>query len=132
LAQGVRCAGQVEIGGLEAAPDWRRAEILRKHLAEVIPSLDTSNAKVWMGHRPSTPDGMPVIGPASEIAGMVHAFGHGHVGLVGSARTGRLAAQLVTGETPEIDLGGFSPRRFLRRPDPARDAGSRPCTTTTQ
>lgn len=124
LAQGIRCAGQVEIGGLEAAPDWRRAEILRKHLAEVIPSLDTSNAKVWMGHRPSTPDGMPVIGPASQIAGIVHAFGHGHVGLVGSARTGRLAAQLVTGETPDIDLGGFSPRRFLRRANAARDAGS--------
>lgn len=115
LAQGVRCAGQVEIGGLEAAPDWRRAEILRRHLAEIIPSLDTTKAKVWMGHRPSMPDGMPVIGPASGIAGVVHAFGHGHVGLVGSARTGRLAAQLATGETPEIDVSPFSARRFSRR-----------------
>lgn len=115
LAQGVRCAGQVEIGGLEAAPDWRRAEILRRHLAKLVPALDTTGAKVWMGHRPSTPDGMPVIGPALGIAGVVHAFGHGHVGLVGSARTGRLAAQLVTGETPEIDLAAFSARRFARR-----------------
>lgn len=115
LAQGVRCAGQVEIGGLEAAPDWRRAEILRRHLAELIPALDTTGAKVWMGHRPSTPDGTPVIGPASGIAGVVHAFGHGHVGLVGSARTGRLAAQLVAGETPEIDLAGFGAGRFGRR-----------------
>ena len=115
LAQGVRCAGQVEIGGLEAAPDWRRAEILRRHLAEIVPSLDTTKAKVWMGHRPSTPDGMPVIGAASGIGGVVHAFGHGHVGLVGSARTGRLAAQLATGEAPEIDVTPFSARRFSRR-----------------
>jgi len=115
LAQGVRCAGQVEIGGLEAAPDWRRAEILRRHLSEMIPTLDTTKAKVWMGHRPSTPDGMPVIGPASGIAGVVHAFGPGHVGRVGSARTGRRAAQLATGETPEMDVTPFSPRRFSRR-----------------
>lgn len=115
LAQGVRCAGQVEIGGIEAAPNWRRAEILRRHLAEIVPSLDTKDAKVWMGHRPSTPDGIPVIGTASGIAGVVHAFGHGHIGLVGSARTGRLAAQLAAGEAPEIELAGFSARRFARR-----------------
>ena len=44
---------------------------------------------------------------------MVYAFGHGHVGLVGSARTGRLVAQLVGGEAPEISLAPFDPRRFL-------------------
>ena len=81
LAQGVRCAGQVEIGGLEAAPDWRWAEILRRHLSDLVPALDTASARIWMGHRPSMPDGKPVIGQASRISGVIHAFGHGHVGL---------------------------------------------------
>jgi len=112
LEQGVRCAGQVEIAGPDAKADWRRAEIMRKHLSEVFPGLDTSEGRVWMGSRPSTPDGLPVIGPASGLSGVVHAFGHGHVGLVGSARSGRLSAQLVAGETPEIDLAPFSAGRF--------------------
>lgn len=112
LATGVRCAGQVEIAGTDAAPDWRRAEIMRTHLGALFPGLDVSEAQVWMGHRPSMPDGKPVIAPAGGISGVVHCFGHGHVGLVSSARSGRLAAQLVTGEAPEIDLAPFAATRF--------------------
>ncbi|MBY6092278.1 NAD(P)/FAD-dependent oxidoreductase [Maritimibacter alkaliphilus] len=112
LSTGIRCAGQVEIASPDASPDWRRAEIMRTHLGAVFPGLDTSEAKVWLGLRPSTPDGKPVIAKASGAEGVVHCFGHGHVGLVSSARSGRLAAQLVTGETPEIDLAPFAAGRF--------------------
>lgn len=112
LATGVRCAGQVEIASPDASPDWRRAEIMRTHLEAVFPGLDVSDARVWLGLRPSMPDGKPVIAKARGIEGVVHCFGHGHVGLVSSARSGRLAAQLVMGETPEIDLGPFSAVRF--------------------
>jgi len=112
LKNGIRCAGQVEIAGLDAPPNWRRAEVLREHLAQVFPDLDTREGRVWMGHRPSTPDGLPVIGAASKLSGVVLAFGHGHVGLVASARTGRLNAQLVVGEPPEIDVSPFSAARF--------------------
>lgn len=112
LEQGVRCAGQIEIAGIETLPDWRRAEVLRQHLAALIPGLDTTGARVWMGHRPSTPDGLPCIGVSSGMAGVIYAFGHGHIGLVSSARTGRLAAQLVAGEAPEIDVAPFRAGRF--------------------
>jgi glycine/D-amino acid oxidase-like deaminating enzyme len=50
-----------------------------------------------MGHRPSTPDGLPCIGPASGCADVVHAFGHGHVGLTAGAMTARLVADLISG-----------------------------------
>lgn len=116
MAGGLRVAGQVEIAGLAAQPDWRRAELLRTHLESIFPGLaDETRAKDvrhWLGHRPSIADGLPCIGPASRCPGIVHAFGHGHVGLVGSARTGRLVAQLLTGTPPEISLEPFSPRRF--------------------
>ncbi|MFN7001667.1 MAG: NAD(P)/FAD-dependent oxidoreductase, partial [Elioraea tepidiphila] len=76
---GLRCAGQVEIAGLEAAPNWKRAEILRDHLLRSFPGLprdlDPARVKLWMGHRPSTPDGLPVIGPASGCAEVIHCFG---------------------------------------------------------
>jgi D-amino-acid dehydrogenase len=43
---------------------------------------------------------------------VIHAYGHGHIGLVSSARTGRIVAQLAAGLKPEIDLSPFSPTRF--------------------
>lgn len=114
--RGLRCAGQVEIAGLEAAPNWKRAEILRDHLLRSFPDLPrdlpAERVKLWMGHRPSMPDGLPCLGPARATADVVHAFGHGHVGLVAGPRTGRLVAQLLGGEAPEIDLAPYDPRRF--------------------
>ena len=68
---------------------------------------------VWRGHRPSMPDGRPCIGTARATGDVIYAFGHGHVGLVGSARTGRLVAQLLARREPEIDLAPFDPRRYL-------------------
>lgn len=112
LQNGVRCAGQVEIAGKDAPADWRRAEIVRQHLAETFPGLDTAHGRVWLGLRPSMADGLPVIGAATGIRGVIHAFGHGHVGLVGSARTGQVVAQLAAGETPAIDLAPYAAGRF--------------------
>jgi D-amino-acid dehydrogenase len=114
---GLRAAGTVEIGGLEAAPNWKRADILRDHLLKMFPKLPkdipASRVKMWMGHRPSMPDGRPCIGYSRASRDIVYAFGHGHIGLVGSARTGRLVAQLVSGKAPEIPLSPFTPARFL-------------------
>jgi len=115
-ARGLRCAGQVEIAGLEAEPNWRRAEILRDHLLRCFPglprSLPAERVRFWMGHRPSMPDGMPCLGPASASADIIHAFGHGHVGLAAGARTGRVVAALLAGEPPEIPIAPFAARRF--------------------
>ncbi|KAB1074655.1 NAD(P)/FAD-dependent oxidoreductase [Methylobacterium planeticum] len=114
---GLRAAGQVEFAGLAAAPNWKRADILRDHLISMFPKLAGSvpadSPRVWLGHRPSMPDGRPCIGPARKTADVIYAFGHGHVGLVGSARTGRIVAQLVSRAAPEIPLSPFDPRRFL-------------------
>jgi D-amino-acid dehydrogenase len=115
-ATGLRCAGQVEIAGLEAAPNWKRAEILRDHLVSCFPGLPrdlpASRVKVWMGHRPSMPDGKPCLGHASATPDVIHAFGHGHTGLVAGARTGRVVAALLAGRAPEIPIAPFDPRRF--------------------
>jgi len=115
-ANGLRIAGQVEIAGLEAAPNWRRAEILRDFVRKVIPGLPADlpadRVKLWMGHRPSTPDGLPCIGPASGCAEVVHAFGHGHVGLAAGAISGRLVADLVGGTAPVIDPAPYAATRF--------------------
>ena len=75
-------------------------------------TLAAQDVQFWLGRRPSTPDGMPCIGHASASHDIIHAYGHGHIGLGCSARTGRIVAQLLTGQAPEIDLSPFSAQRF--------------------
>jgi D-amino-acid dehydrogenase len=115
-SQGLRIAGQVELAGLDAAPNWRRAEILRDFALRTWPGLPrdlpAERVQVWMGHRPSTPDGLPCIGPAAGSRDIVHAYGHGHVGLAAGPVTGLLVADLIAGRTPAVDLSPYSPQRF--------------------
>lgn len=116
METGLRIAGQVEFASFEAAPDWRRGEIMRDIACKLFPglprTLPVEDVKYWLGRRPSTPDGMPCIGHSRLSGDIIHAYGHGHIGLGCSARTGRIAAQLLAGQAPEIDLTPFSPQRF--------------------
>jgi D-amino-acid dehydrogenase len=113
---GLRIAGQVELAGLEAAPNWQRAAALLRFARTVFPGLpdglSPDSATMWMGHRPSTPDGLPCLGPASGCADIVHAFGHGHVGLASAATTGTVVADLVAGRVPPFDLAPYAASRF--------------------
>ncbi|MCX7384146.1 MAG: FAD-binding oxidoreductase [Alphaproteobacteria bacterium] len=116
MEAGLRIAGQVEIAGLDAAPNWKRAEVLLNHARRTWPGLPKDlppeRVKVWMGHRPSTPDGLPCIGKATGCKDVVHAYGHGHIGLASGAMTGRLVADIISGKTPTIPIAPFDPSRF--------------------
>jgi D-amino-acid dehydrogenase len=57
-----------------------------------LPDLRAEGGIPWAGHRPATPDSLPVIGPSPRNPGVFHAFGHGHLGLTQAAATGRLVA----------------------------------------
>jgi D-amino-acid dehydrogenase len=65
-----------------------------------------------LGHRPSTPDGLPVIGPSPRHPDIVHAFGHGHVGLAAAPASAELVADLLAGRAPVIDPRPYRPDRF--------------------
>lgn len=113
---GLRASGQVELASADAPPDWRRADILLGHLRAAWPALaeNTGAQQVarWQGNRPSTPDGRPVIAASSGCADIIHAFGHGHIGLVSAPMTAKLVADLVAHRAPGFDLGTFSATRF--------------------
>lgn len=112
LSTGIRVGGAVELGGLALPPNFRRAEAMLAKARTFLPGLNTEGGTQWMGFRPSLPDTLPVIGPARASTRVIHAFGHGHLGLTQSAGTARLVADLVTGAAPAIDPQHFSPQRF--------------------
>ncbi|WP_143137340.1 NAD(P)/FAD-dependent oxidoreductase, partial [Burkholderia ubonensis] len=66
----------------------------------------------WLGFRPCTPDMRPVIGPAPAHRGLWFAFGHNHHGLTLGPVTGRLLAEMMTGETPFTDPSPYRADRF--------------------
>jgi D-amino-acid dehydrogenase len=113
---GLRLAGQVELAGLTDAPNWQRSEVLLAFARKVYPGLPADlppdRVKRWMGHRPSTPDGLPCLGLASGCSDVVHAFGHGHVGLTAAAMSGKVVADLLAGRPPPFDLTPYSAARF--------------------
>ena len=111
MAAGLRCAGIVEFGGLEAGPSKAPLALLRKQVAQVFPNMTCSGEVEWMGHRPAPTDSLPLIGEIGT-KGVFAAFGHHHIGLTGGPKTGRLVADMLTGKTPNIDLGVYAPQRF--------------------
>jgi D-amino-acid dehydrogenase len=116
MQEGLRFAGTVELAGLDAPPDWRRARILLEQGRRMLPGLAGSHPEdrisVWMGHRPSLPDSLPVIGPSGASPDVIYAFGHGHVGMTSAPMTGKVVADLVAGRPPSIGIAPFAATRF--------------------
>lgn len=111
-AGGIRVGGSVEMAGLHRAPNWRRARILVEHAKFAVPSLKVENTTEWMGHRPATPDTIPIMSASAKTKGLFYATGHGHLGLTYSATTGIVMADLVMGRAPAVDLTPFRIDRF--------------------
>ena len=113
---GMRIAGTVELAGLEAPPNWDRARVLLKHVLRMYPALKESylddRQTKWMGHRPSTPDSLPVIGRSRRSPDVVYAFGHGHVGMAAAPVTGKVVSEIVSNQPTSVDVAPFSPGRF--------------------
>lgn len=111
-AGGIRVGGTVEMAGLDAAPDYRRAKVTVKRAKEALPNLRCEDFTEWMGHRPALPDTVPVLSASVKTKGLFYATGHGHLGLTYAATTARLMGELITGAKPSVDLAPYRVNRF--------------------
>jgi D-amino-acid dehydrogenase len=112
LDSGDRVGGSVELAGLKAPPNFARADAILARLRRFLPDANTSGGTRWMGFRPSMPDSLPVIGPATNAPAVIHAFGHAHHGLTQAAATGEIVAAIIAGRTPPIDILPLCAGRF--------------------
>ncbi len=106
-----RIAGTMEFRGPDEPFQSRRVEAILNAVRPLFTGMDLDDRKdEWVGSRPVTPDGLPVIG-ASNTPGVYMAGGHGMWGIVLGPATGKLLAhQIVTGEVP-AELAPFDPLR---------------------
>lgn len=79
---------------------------------EIFPLAGRVDSEPWLGRRPCLPDMLPVIGKGSRHEGLWFNFGHHHLGFTLGPVTGRLLAEMMTGEVPFTDPTPYAPQRF--------------------
>ena len=112
---GDRIGGAVEFGGLSLPPNYKRVDAMVGRAKRFLPDARFEGGTRWMGFRPSLPDTLPVISPASKSDRIIYAFGHAHHGLTQSAITGEIVGALVGRRPPPLDIDPFDVRRFGTR-----------------
>ncbi len=82
-------------------------------VAAMVPGLrGVAFREAWAGLRPASDDLMPVLGESPSVPGVFYAAGHFRSGILLSALTGEVIADLIAGRKPSIDLKPFLPARF--------------------
>ena len=112
MRQGIRLTTGAEFARREAEPtpvQLARAEPIARR---IFPLGEAVESAPWMGVRPCTPDMLPIIGPIRSQPHLWGAFGHAHQGFTLGPTTGRLVAEMMTGEPPFVDSTPFRAERF--------------------
>src|SRR5262249_20738432 len=112
MSKGIRLTTGVEFADRDAPPSpvqLARDEPLARDL---FPLAERLEPEPWLGRRPCLPDMVPVIGKGARHPGLWFAFGHAHHGYTLGPVTGRLLAELMTGEQPFTDPSPYAAARF--------------------
>ena len=109
------CGASEDVAGFDASVTERGIERLAKWNKQLFPFLERMTPfHRWAGLRPSTQDGMPLIGPLDESGRVLFAAGHYRNGILLSPATAKLAADYADGKSPETFCRAFLPNRFQR------------------
>jgi D-amino-acid dehydrogenase len=112
MNRGIRLTTGAEFARLDAPPTPVQLERALPAARDLFPLGEAVDPKPWMGARPCLPDMLPVIGKAPRHPGLWFDFGHHHHGLTLGPATGRLLAEMMTGEAPFADPTPFAAGRF--------------------
>jgi D-amino-acid dehydrogenase len=112
MNRGIRMTTGVEFARRDAPPTPVQVERALPRAHALFPLGGPVDAAPWKGARPCLPDMLPVIGKAPRHPGLWFDFGHQHHGLTLGPATGRLLAEMMTGETPFADVRPFAVERF--------------------
>jgi len=111
--EGFRLGSMMEFAGYDTSiPDYRIQQLRDSAKPYLIASVDGEAQSKWFGWRPMTWDSLPIIGRVPKLKNGFLATGHNMLGLSLAPATGRLIAELVTGQPNHIDALPYSPLRF--------------------
>ncbi|MBS0451740.1 MAG: D-amino acid dehydrogenase [Proteobacteria bacterium] len=122
----IRVGGMAELGGFDTRLDPRRRGTLEMVVQDLFPGGNVKRASFWTGLRPMTPDGTPIVG-ATPYANLYLNTGHGTLGWTMACGSGKLVADLMTGQHPEISIEGLAMSRYAKTP--GQRVSPRPATS---
>lgn len=112
MEQGLRLTTGAEFASRDAPPTPVQFDRLMPKARALFPLGEPTEPEPWMGRRPCFPDSKPVIGPAPGLSGLWLDYGHAHWGLTLGPVSGRLIAEMITGEVPFTDPTPYRAERF--------------------
>jgi len=115
MGDAVRFGGTLELGGRPGVIHPARVRGIVRSACRYYPDLDPAvfaGVPAWSGLRPCTPDGLPYLGRPARFDNLVVATGHAMLGMSLGPITGRLAGQVLAGETSSIPFPLLSPDRY--------------------
>ncbi|MBS7701144.1 MULTISPECIES: FAD-dependent oxidoreductase [unclassified Chelatococcus] len=112
VTRGIRLLSGVELAPRDAPPSPVQLRHIEAKARRVVTLGEPVEHEPWLGARPCLPDMLPVIGPAPRHVGLWFAFGHSHYGLTLGPTTGRLLAEMMSGEAPFIAPQAYRAERF--------------------
>ncbi|SFZ77784.1 D-amino acid dehydrogenase [Chitinimonas taiwanensis] len=126
--QRIRVGGMAELSGYDLSLNPRRRETLEMVVNDLFPTGgDSSQASFWTGLRPMTPDGTPIVG-RTPYANLSLNTGHGTLGWTMACGSGKLLADIVTGQRPAISTEGLDIGRYGNKAINSRLAELKPAT----
>jgi len=113
LGDRIRVAGMAHLTDFDKSLRIKSLESLKSGLDFVFPKCyePSEDVNFWTGFRPSTPDGTPIIGP-TPYSNLYLNTGHGTLGWTMSSGSGKLLADIVSGNQPEISIEGIDMNRY--------------------
>ena len=115
IGSSLRFGGTMEIAGLDESLNPARVRGIIKSVPKYFPEFsaeDFRDVPPWRGLRPCSPDGLPYVGRFGRYANLSVATGHAMMGLSLGPITGKLMAEILSGEKPSIPLEMLSPDRY--------------------
>jgi len=112
MARGIRLTTGAEFALRDAPPTPVQLARVTPHAAEIFPLGEKAEPNFWLGRRPCLPDMLPMIGSAPRHKGLWFDFGHHHLGFTLGPVSGRLLAEMMTGEKPFTDPAPYRAERF--------------------
>lgn len=120
IGERLRVAGFADILPAAAAIEGRRVAALARATGQLFPgTCDLGDLKPWVGDRPATPGGVPIIGGVGWTNLLVN-VGQGALGFTLAAGSGRMLADIVAGRRAELEQRDFALPEAL----PAEIAGA--------
>ena len=108
----IRVGGMAELVGFNTELKARRLGTLKMVLGDLFPdATDFSEDNFWTGLRPMTPDGTPLVG-ATKVPNLYLNTGHGTLGWTMSCGSGKVLADIISGNSPAVDASHYSLSRY--------------------